>query len=72
MIDALKIKLERLETLHSEQEHTIQALNEVVVKQDREISRLNLRIEEIKVQLQFLKTELGDHTSALAEVPPHY
>jgi uncharacterized coiled-coil protein SlyX len=54
----------------------MQALNDIVTQQSREISRLNLHIEQIKVQLQSLKTESASDTDSASrnefEIPPHY
>ena len=68
----LEEKLTRLEVLYSEQEHTVQVLNDVVANQNQEIARLNSSIEQIKQQLQMLKVELAGDISSDVEIPPHY
>jgi uncharacterized coiled-coil protein SlyX len=68
----LEEKLTRLEVLYSEQEHTVQVLNEVVANQNQEIGQLNSSIEQIKQQLQMLKVELAGDISSDVEIPPHY
>jgi len=70
--DSLKSKLDRLETLFSEQDYTIQALNDVVAQQDQEISRLNSSLESLRDQLQALRTELSNDLDPVDEKPPHY
>ena len=72
MSDSLQARLDRLELLYSEQDHTIQTLNDVVAQQSQEISRLNLHLEKIKVQLQSLKTESASEIDSGFEIPPHY
>ncbi len=72
MSDSLQARLDRLELLYSEQDHTIQTLNDMVAQQGQEISRLNLHLEKIKVQLQSLKTESASEVDSGFEIPPHY
>ena len=43
---SLQTRLERLEALYSEQDYTIQALNDTVSRQDREIASLLQDIEQ--------------------------
>jgi uncharacterized coiled-coil protein SlyX len=70
--NSLEERLERIEILFSEQEYTIQALNQAVAQQDREISRLQRGVEMLDRQLQAIRDEAGDDTDAAAEKPPHY
>ncbi len=70
--DSLQNRLDSLEILYSEQEYTIQSLNQTVTQQDREISRLNLRVERLGEQLRVLKDETGSEISPETEKPPHY
>ncbi|MFT5220994.1 MAG: SlyX protein [Planctomycetota bacterium] len=72
MKPGLEDKMSHLEMLYSEQEHTVQTLNEVVAQQDIEIARLNTSIEQIKIQLQALRSELSPDMSSDNEAPPHY
>ena len=72
MNDSLQARLEHLETLYSEQEYTVQALNDTVAQQDREIARLTLSVERLKDQLIALKTEGSSNISSDNEPPPHY
>jgi len=69
---SLQTRLDSLELLYSEQDHTIQTLNDIVAQQSQEISRLNLQMEQIKVQLQSLKSESATETGSEFEIPPHY
>lgn len=72
MNESLQARLEHLETLYSEQEYTVQALNDTVAQQDREIARLTLSIERLNDQLIALKTEGSSDISSDNEKPPHY
>ena len=64
-------RLTRLEMLFSEQEHTIQSLNDIVTQQTRQINRLGSDLEVLKQQYQELKSELPGEFSEI-EKPPHY
>ncbi len=66
-------KLTELETLYSEQEYTVHTLNEIVTRQDKEISRLSVDLLWLKQQLIALKDQIpasGDNI--VDEIPPHY
>ena len=69
---SLQTRLDSLELLYSEQDHTIQALNDIVAQQSQEISRLNLQMEQIRDRLQSLKTESASEEGSDFEIPPHY
>jgi uncharacterized coiled-coil protein SlyX len=62
---SLQARLDSLELLYSEQDHTIQALNDIVAQQSQEISRL-------REQLQSQKTESASDEGSDFEIPPHY
>ena len=70
--ESLEAKLNRLETLYTEQEYTIQTLNNMVAQQDQEISRLSFNLEQLKDQLQALKSDGSSDTDPGSEKPPHY
>ena len=72
MTESLDAKLSRLEMLYTEQDYTIQTLNNMVAQQDQEISRLNISVEQLKVQLQSLKTDASSDIDPGFEKPPHY
>ena len=72
MSKSQQARLDSLELLYSEQDHTIQTLNDIVAQQSQEISRLNLQIEQIKGRLQSLKSESATEISSEFEIPPHY
>jgi len=72
VFESLQTKLDRLEILYTEQDYTIQALNDMVAQQDQEISRLSLSIELLKDQLQVLKSEFAGDIGLEVEKPPHY
>ncbi len=72
MSKSLQSRLDRLELLYSEQDHTVQALNDMVAQQSQEISRLHAQLEQVKVQLQSLKTVSASEIDSGFEIPPHY
>ena len=72
MNDSLQARLERLEALYSEQEYTVQALNDVVANQDREIANLTLAIGSLEEQLKALRAATSSDISPEIEKPPHY
>ena len=76
MTKSLQTRLDRLESLYSEQDHTVQMLNHMVAQQSQEISRLQAQLEQIKNQLQSLKTESASGVDSPSddefEIPPHY
>ena len=72
MSDSLQSRLERLEILYSEQDYTIQSLNDMIAQQQQEISQLNLNIEQLKTRLQALASEHSGNIDPGFEQPPHY
>ncbi|MCP4877356.1 MAG: SlyX family protein [Gammaproteobacteria bacterium] len=72
MNESLQAKLDRLEMLYTEQEYTLHALNDTVARQNQEISALQASIEQLKNQLQTMKTELPQDNDSRFEKPPHY
>ncbi len=65
-------RLESLELLYSEQDHMLQTLNDMVAQQGQDIARLNLQLEQIRAQLQSLKSESTTEINSGFEIPPHY
>ena len=72
MNDGLQSRLERLEVLYSEQDYTIQTLNNTISQQDREIAALTLALERLRLQLQSLRSEAAADIDPGFEQPPHY
>jgi len=72
MTDSMQPRLDRLEILYSEQDYVIQALNDTISQQDREITRLNINLEQLRLQMQSLRSELSPDINAGFEQPPHY
>jgi uncharacterized coiled-coil protein SlyX len=60
-------QIAKLEMLFSEQEHTLQTLNDIITRQDRDLAKLMLDFESLKLQYIDLKSQLPDQ-----EPPPHY
>ncbi len=69
---SLQERIERLEMLYSEQEYTVQTLNDTVTRQDRELTSLSLGIERLRKQIDTLKQDLSSDISPEHEKPPHY
>ena len=72
MTDSSQSRLDRLEMLYSELDHTIQALNNTISQQDREIIRLNLNLEQLRLQIKSLQSEPSGDIDSASEQPPHY
>ncbi|MFT6047428.1 MAG: putative coiled-coil protein SlyX [Arenicella sp.] len=64
-------QIAKLEILFSEQEHTLQTLNDIITRQDRDIAKLMLDFESLKLQYMDLKSQLPDQQTT-SEIPPHY
>ena len=71
MEEDISTHITRLEMLYSEQEYTIQALNQITTRQDQEISQLKSDLQLLKRQLLDLKSDLPQQSSN-DEKPPHY
>lgn len=72
MDDSLERRIEHLESIYTEQEYSLQTLNDTVSRQDREITNLTLAIEGLRQQLEAMKRELSSDISPEHERPPHY
>ncbi|MFT5225593.1 MAG: putative coiled-coil protein SlyX [Polaribacter sp.] len=64
-------KIAKLEILFAEQEYTVQTLNDIVTRQDRDIAKLKIDYQDLKFQYLDLKSQLPDQGSS-SEIPPHY
>lgn len=71
MSEALAQQITRLEILCAEQEHTLQALNEVVARQDQALTRIGAELKLLSRQYQALKSQLPEPFDPV-EKPPHY
>lgn len=67
-------QIAKLEILFAEQEYTVQTLNDIVTRQDRDIAKLMIDYQDLKLQYIDLKSQLPDQPGqeASSEVPPHY
>ncbi len=72
MGESLEAKIAKLEIMFSEQEYTIQSLNDMIAQQDKEISQLNINLDQVRVQLRALKSELSVEIDPEIDKPPHY
>jgi uncharacterized coiled-coil protein SlyX len=64
-------KIAKLEILFAEQEYTVQMLNDIVTRQDRDIAKLKIEYRDLKFQYLDLKSQIPDQGSS-SEIPPHY
>ena len=71
MAEDISARLNRLEMLFSEQEYTIQALNQITTRQDRELRQLRSDLESLKQQYMDLKANIPQQ-GTVDEKPPHY
>ena len=71
MAKDIRAQFTRLETLYTEQEYTIQALNQITVRHDHEISQLRSELELLNRQYRDLKENLPPQVTG-DEKPPHY
>ena len=70
--DDLLSRLVRIEALYSEQDYTIQTLNDCVAQQDRELASFAQRLMQLQDQLQALRSEVSGDIDPGFEPPPHY
>ncbi|MDT8372249.1 MAG: SlyX family protein [Gammaproteobacteria bacterium] len=54
------------------QEGLLDDLNQVIIGQQQQISRLELAIETIKVQMRTMQTSIHQENVQQHEIPPHY
>lgn len=54
------------------QEGLLEDLNQVIIDQQQQISRLELAIETIKVQMRTMQTSMHQENNQQHEIPPHY
>ena len=71
--DTLK-RLDNIEILFSEQEYTIQTLNEIVTRHATKIDQLELKLSIYKQQITALQEaqSLEPNNTVIDERPPHY
>ena len=65
-------RISKLEIMFSEQEYTIDALNTVITRQDREITALLQQLELLKNQVREIKKMVPEGEATVDEKPPHY
>ncbi len=65
-------RLDKLEILFSEQEFTVDALNQVITRQSLQIDTLEDKIELLKQQIKELRKQMPDPQAIVDEKPPHY
>jgi SlyX protein len=65
-------RISKLEIMFSEQEYTIEALNTVITRQDKDIGLLQQQVELLKLQLREVKKMVPENEAPSDEKPPHY
>jgi uncharacterized coiled-coil protein SlyX len=71
--DEVRRRLEELETQLAFQDALHQQLNEVVARQDRELSQLQQQVQDLTARLKEVgETVAGATASTGEEIPPHY
>ncbi len=71
MAKDIKAQITRLETLYTEQEYTIQALNQITIRHDQEISQLRSELQLLDRQYRALRENLPSQIAG-DEKPQHY
>ncbi|RLA00847.1 MAG: lysis protein [Gammaproteobacteria bacterium] len=69
--DEILKRIEILETQQAFQEDTIESLNQVIVQQQKDIERLNLKVDVLQERI---KQSAAPHSEMTGEEPPppHY
>jgi len=65
-------RIDKLEILFSEQDFTVEALNDVITRQSGKIDQLEQQLELMKHQLKELKKQIPETATIVNEKPPHY
>ena len=65
-------RVDELESRMAFQDDLLEGLNDVVVRQARELEQLRQQIAQLKSQLSALDTSSGDAPAPEDEIPPHY
>jgi len=65
-------RIDKLEILFSEQDFTVEALNDVITRQSSKIDQLEQQLELLKHQLRELKKQIPETATIVNEKPPHY
>lgn len=65
-------RISKLEILFSEQEYTIETLNTVITRQNRDIDWLQQQVELLQIQLREMKKMEPENQQPVDEKPPHY
>lgn len=69
----IESRLDELESRLAFQDDHIESLNEIIVRQDRELRRLELRVKTLADKLNdFAESAAMPGASSGHEVPPHY
>jgi uncharacterized coiled-coil protein SlyX len=71
-LDNLDARLTKLEGINSEQDYFIQALNDVISRQDRQILKMESDLKILREQIQSIKNSAHSEIGDIEEIPPHY
>lgn len=66
-------RLAQLESMLAHQQHALDAINEVVIEQNKTIDLLRRRMKRLESSVEAVQSQLpGEERDPLAEKPPHY
>ena len=71
-VGRLAARLTELEELLTHQQRTIQDLNDVAVQQNKRLTGLETRLEQMARQVASLVDSITDEDTPEEEPPPHY
>lgn len=73
MAGSLEERLEILESRLAFQEHTLESLNQVITRQDRELVELKQGLAEVSARLKDFDASGSEGAAGTGhEIPPHY
>ncbi len=65
-------RLEAVEIKLAHVEHALNEINEVVIRQQRELDQVRARQQQLLQQLQAVEAQAGSASAGGDEKPPHY
>ncbi len=73
MAGSIEERLEILENRQAFQEHTLESLNQVITRQDRELVELKQGLAEVSARLKDFDASNPEGAAGTSdEIPPHY
>ena len=65
-------RLEAVEIKLAHMEHALNEINEVVIRQQRELDQVRARQQQLLQQLEAVEAQAGSASAGGYEKPPHY